>query len=172
MGCLILVSGVPGSGKSTFCAKYEERGKIAVFSSDEIRKELTGSYANFSREREMWQTLYNNAYTILTRFPEMDVILDATYLTAQQRLRVWQNFSKVADDFCLVQFQLDKNLVLQQNKSRDKVVPDKPMMDMMEKFQPVTEEEIQLYGSVIIMRDRDTMEVLKYGNCSRNIDWL
>ena len=121
---------------------------------------------------EMWQTLYNNAYTILTRFPEMDVILDATYLTAQQRLRVWQNFSKVADDFCLVQFQLDKNLVLQQNKSRDKVVPDKPMMDMMEKFQPVTEEEIQLYGSVIIMRDRDTMEVLKYGNCSRNIDWL
>lgn len=172
MGCLILVSGVPGSGKSTFCAKYEERGKIAVFSSDETRKQLTGSYINFSKEKEMWQTLYNNAYTILTRFPEMDVILDATYLSENQRLKVWRNFCEVADDFCLVQFQLDPNLARKQNESREKVVPGDAFDAMLAKFQPVTAEELNYYGSVVIVRNRDTREVLKYGNCSRHIDWL
>ena len=172
MGCLIIVSRMPGSGKSTFCAKCKERGKIAVFSSDETRKELTGSYTDFSKEKEMWKTLYDNAYDILTRFPEMDVMLDATYLSENQRLKVCRNFCEVADEICLVQFQLDQNLVRKQNESREKIVPSDVLDAMLVKFQPVTDEELNYYGSVVIMRDRDTKEVLKYGNCSRNIDWL
>ena len=71
-----------------------------------------------------------------------------------------------------VQFQLDQNLVRKQNESREKIVPSDVLDAMLVKFQPVTDEELNYYGSVVIMRDRDTKEVLKYGNCSRNIDWL
>ena len=41
---LIVLSGIPGSGKSTYCKYVDatDKRKVIVVSSDEIRKELTG----------------------------------------------------------------------------------------------------------------------------------
>ena len=172
MGCLIIVSGVPGSGKSTWVKQNYKMGRVIDFSSDEIRKELTGSYTDFSKEKDKWHCMYTRAHIVLENFPNTDVVLDATYLSKNQRLKVVREFCEVADEICLVQFQISKELAKQQNSMRDRVVPEEVIDTMSEKFDPVDDEEARYYGSVIIMRDHGDMEVVKYGNCSRNIDCL
>ena len=57
---LIVLSGVPGSGKSTYCQAYKElyevnNIKVNIVSSDEIRMELFGRYDSFESEKLVWE---------------------------------------------------------------------------------------------------------------------
>ena len=53
---LIILSAVPGSGKSTWAKKYQsEHPNTYIISSDQIRFELTGVYQDFSRQKEVWE---------------------------------------------------------------------------------------------------------------------
>ena len=53
---MILLSAVPGAGKSTWAEAYKRENpneKVFVVSSDEIRKELGGSYQYFKEEAKV-----------------------------------------------------------------------------------------------------------------------
>ena len=56
MNKLIVLSGVPGSGKSYFSntLKKIKNSHVYVISSDALRKEITGSQSNLSEEKLMW----------------------------------------------------------------------------------------------------------------------
>ena len=60
---LVILSGLPGSGKSTFVKDYSEQAKkegynVVVISSDEIRKQVAGSYGNMNHENLVWASFY------------------------------------------------------------------------------------------------------------------
>ena len=53
MKTLILMAGIPGSGKSTWCEKYRlEHPGTYVIDTDETRKKITGSYLKFPDRME------------------------------------------------------------------------------------------------------------------------
>lgn len=54
---LIMMCGLPGSGKSYYAAQLAKETGFPVFSSDEIRKELTGSADNRERDEEVFGLL-------------------------------------------------------------------------------------------------------------------
>ena len=57
---LIILSAVPGSGKSTWAKKYQaSHPNTYIISSDEIRFELTGQYQDFSKQKEVWEEFEN-----------------------------------------------------------------------------------------------------------------
>ena len=65
MNKLIILSGVPGSGKSYFSKtiKKLKNNHVYVVSSDELRKEITGSQSNLNEEELMWKIFYSLAKT-------------------------------------------------------------------------------------------------------------
>ena len=54
MHTLILMAGIPGSGKSTWCKKYQkEHPNVFIVDTDETRKKITGSYLVFPPKMEI-----------------------------------------------------------------------------------------------------------------------
>ncbi|MFD8722980.1 AAA family ATPase [Streptomyces sp. NPDC059629] len=94
--CLVLVGGLPGSGKSTLSGALADRLGVTLLSSDRIRKELAGIPAEQSAAADYGQGLYTPEWTartyaaLLKRAAVLlslgeSVVLDATWSDAGQR---------------------------------------------------------------------------------------
>ncbi|MFF3612026.1 AAA family ATPase [Streptomyces sp. NPDC002580] len=94
--CLILVGGLPGSGKSTLSGALADRLGVTLLSSDRIRKELAGIPAEQSAAAGYREGLYTPEWTVKTYTALLDraaallscgesVVLDATWSGAAQR---------------------------------------------------------------------------------------
>ena len=60
MNRLIVLSGVPGSGKSYFShlLKKNNPDHVFIISSDELRRQLLGDQRDLSNEPLIWKTYY------------------------------------------------------------------------------------------------------------------
>ncbi|MFE1292777.1 AAA family ATPase [Streptomyces sp. NPDC058751] len=94
--CLILVGGLPGSGKSTLSGALADRLGVTLLSSDRIRKELVGIPAEQSAAAGYREGLYTPEWTAKTYTALLDraaallssgesVVLDATWSDAAHR---------------------------------------------------------------------------------------
>lgn len=140
---LIVLSGIPGSGKSTYCQEmaklYEGSGtKVYVISSDDIRYEITGKYNDFNHEEEVWGRFNSRAYE-LSKEEKAIVILDATTLTNKQRYNYALRFKKAYKQIYLVVFNTQYEQCLAQNKMREeaKWVPEDVMERMQKRWEPI-----------------------------------
>ncbi|MFF4562028.1 AAA family ATPase [Streptomyces sp. NPDC001435] len=93
---LILVGGLPGSGKSTLSGALADRLGVTLLSSDRLRKELAGIPAEQSAAAGYGEGLYTPEWTAKTYATLLDraaalmscgesVVLDATWSDAGQR---------------------------------------------------------------------------------------
>ena len=91
-GILVIISGPPLSGKSTFLGKLMKKiPNFKLISTDEIRMELYGSYEfKPEREKEIWQYAYNRVENLLQK--GWIVSLDATLRTPERRGAVINRF--------------------------------------------------------------------------------
>ena len=78
MKTLILMTAVPGAGKSTWARQYQaEHPNTFIISSDEIRKELLGHVQNFTNESLVWDTFRSRITEYAAKYEDVTVILDA-----------------------------------------------------------------------------------------------
>ena len=89
MNKLVLMVGVPGSGKSTYAKKYFSKYK--VLSSDEIRKELFDDENCQSNNAYVFSTLYKRARANLQA--GFNVVIDATNVTTKDRKKALNYFA-------------------------------------------------------------------------------
>ncbi|MFF9113552.1 MULTISPECIES: AAA family ATPase [unclassified Streptomyces] len=94
--CLTLVSGLPGSGKSTLSGALADRLGVTLLSSDRVRKELAGIPAEQSAAADYGEGLYTPEWTARTYATLLDraaallssgesVVLDASWTDETQR---------------------------------------------------------------------------------------
>ena len=107
--CLVLVGGLPGSGKSTLSKGLSESAAFQVIRSDQVRKELSGNAARQSQPGVPFgQGIYTAAWTECTYaecanraerllFDGIRVLVDATFSTDDQR----QLFHNLANRFAV-----------------------------------------------------------------------
>ena len=78
MKTLIVLSAMPGSGKSTWAKKYqEEHPHTLIISSDAIRYELTGAMQDFSKQKEVWELFSLRIHEYANKYEDVTVVLDA-----------------------------------------------------------------------------------------------
>lgn len=81
----IMLMGIPGCGKSTWAKEYVFKcdASFTIVSSDEIRRQLTGSVNDQSRNDEVWEVVLNQVVGHLKM--GRNVILDATNVRSDHR---------------------------------------------------------------------------------------
>ena len=140
---LIIMSGIPGSGKTTYAAKYkeiyEEQGYVVMsVSSDDIRMEMFGKYDSFENERAVWKTV-NDRVAQYSGFDNTIVILDATTVTNQARYQYAKRYKDMYKEIDLVVVNTPFEQCLKQNVQRpaNKIVPVQVLQRMASKLEAI-----------------------------------
>ncbi len=155
MKTLILLSGIPGSGKSTWARRYlSEHANTHIVSSDGIRLRLFGAYQAFQDERLVWKTFLEDIHACAQIGEDATVIADSTNLTNHYRRYYFQETPEF-DRHILVVFEAPFELCERRNKQRhiDKVVSDEGMRKLEEEWEDPSDEAIALYDECIRIKD-------------------
>ena len=148
MANLYIMSGLPGSGKSTYALELSN-GKGIILSTDNIRETLTGSATNLSKDKDVWRVVYD---TLDNRLEDYDYIVDATNLSNKRR-RTYLRYKNKFDKIILVYMDVPISIAKERNAHRDRVVPNK-VIDCMQKIKLDSKKDITNLGfdDIIIVR--------------------
>ncbi len=147
MGTMILLSAIPGSGKSTWARKYQaSHPNTYIVASDDIRKKIFGNPECFDDEALIWKEFLKELNVHVGE--DCTVIADATNLRNQYRRYYLEN-TPGYDHHILVVFHIPFELCLEQNRMRERTVSDEAMVTLQEEFEEPTQEIIDLYDEYI-----------------------
>lgn len=138
MNNLILMVGIPGSGKSTTAKEIVRMsdGAIKYVSRDNIRYDLLqpGDYY-FSKEDLVFKYFIEE---IRSELEEADVIADATHLNPQSREKVIRRVKDAAAAIKVIFVNVSLETALKRNDLRKGIerVPDNKILEMYSTFVP------------------------------------
>ena len=161
MNHLIVLSGVPGSGKSYFsnALKEDKERHVYVISSDQIRKDITGDQRDMSQDELVWKIFYSLVKTYSDDENGI-VILDATNAKKEYRLDNIKPYRDLYDHIDLVCFQIKKELVLKQNKEREFPIPEDALLRLIDAFEVPDDEEKAFFDHIDFIVDHNIDKII------------
>lgn len=130
---LIILCGIPGSGKSTYAKNYIERNSNAAhLSSDAIRAELYGSESTQGNPAEVFGLMQKRAVEALNN--GYDVIYDATNITRKDRQSIISVCPKFAKIECHIIWAPIETCI-ERDATRDRTVGKEVIDRMLKRFQ-------------------------------------
>lgn len=141
---LVLVIGLPGSGKSTVARALAKEIKAKILRTDEIRKTLIQSPNYGEREKEMvYDAMLSTAEQLLKN--DENVILDATFYREELRSRAKNLAEKLKKKFFIIECRAHEEIIKRRMEKRKKSIKRLSDADfevykkLKEKFEPVKE---------------------------------
>jgi len=163
---LIMLVGLPGSGKSTYakhiCEYYHP--EIVICSSDSIRKELYGDESIQGDSSQVFNILHERVISYLNN--GVSVFYDATNLTRKDRESIISKCPK----FVQIEAHIIWNTIetcIEQDKNRDRTVGKQVIDHMVRKFQaPYYDEGID---NIKVVIEDNFSDYLYEKNCIDNM---
>lgn len=114
---LVVVSGLPGTGKTYFCQKLAERVPFVILESDALRKTLfpLPTYS-LDESARLFQVINHLIYDLLSK--GISVILDATNLVEYHRVRLYAIAERLKAKLILVRLYAPPEVVYERLKAR------------------------------------------------------
>ena len=153
MATLILLSAIPGSGKSTWAREYlKAHPKTYIVASDDVRQRVSGGVQNFEHEALVWETFLKELNEHAEDDEETTVIADATNLQNRYREYYCKETPKFSKHV-LVLFDIPFEICKLQNRMRkqSRIVSDEAMESLRAEFEYPTQEIIDLYDEYIVI---------------------
>ena len=145
---LILVCGLPGSGKTTVAKKIADKTKSFVFNTDILRKELFEKPAYTKKEKEL---IYNLLFEMAEKFlrSAKNVVLEGTFYRRDLRKRVKDLARKMNSDFHMVEVVCRERTIKERMEKRRKQKTSsdadfKIYKKIKKQFEPVREKHFVL----------------------------
>ena len=156
MNKLVVLSGVPGSGKSYFSKilKKVKNNHVYVVSSDELRALIGGSQSNLENEVLMWKIFYKLAKAFALD-KEGIVILDATHVSTDLRVDKNLELKPLFDETYLVMWNIDKHTVSNQNLQREYPIPPEALDMFFDIFELPNEKDKEFFDKIIMIDNND-----------------
>ncbi len=113
----IVVSGLPGSGKSHFCSRLAERLPFVILESDALRKTLFPSPSYSPQENNR---LFQTCHLLIERLLKKGIplILDATNLSERYREHLYSIADRLDVKLILVRVEAPAKVVRERLKAR------------------------------------------------------
>lgn len=147
---LIIVAGLPGTGKSTYAKRFVDEGAFIV-SSDEIRFEITKDYSVILDDMTIvYEGVCKKINDIFEKDENAFVVLDSTCLTDERR-NFFLDRIPLKEHISLIMLQVhDINVVLSRNKMRikQKWVPEYVIKGMARAYHYPKNENISRYDVI------------------------
>lgn len=136
---LILLVGIPGSGKTTYAEKYiKEHSGTVHLSSDKIREELWGNEATQGDNNEVFSLMQSRAIDALNN--GQSVVYDATNVTRKDRSYIITLCPKFVKIEAHIIFAPIKTCI-ERDAARKRTVGKGIIDKMLRRFQPVWFDE-------------------------------
>ena len=133
MNELIMLVGLPASGKSTWAKEYSEtHPDYIVHSSDKLREEMYGDNYDDADNSKVFEELHRR---ILEDLKMHSVIYDATNLVKKRRVHFLKGVPKHVYKTCIM-FLKTYEKCLKDNSKRENSVPDEVITRMRKVFSP------------------------------------
>ncbi len=151
---VILMAGVPGTGKSRWALAYAKTHPgTYIVDTDETRKEITGDYQIFTNPVSIaHDAMIKKANDYLAAHEECTVIIDSTFLYDERRLYFLDRL-KGYDyiEHVMIKFH-DYSEVYRRNKSRprEKWVPEEVIDGMIKKYVNPSPEVEKRFNKITI----------------------
>lgn len=130
---LILLVGIPGSGKTTFAEKYiKEHPNTVHLSSDRIRAELWGNEATQGDNNEVFSLMQSRAIEALNN--GQSVVYDATNITRKDRSYIISLCPKFARIECYIIWASIETCI-KRDAARERTVGKEVINRMLKRFQ-------------------------------------
>lgn len=129
MAKLVILSGVAGSGKSTFIKNYKWGRPVIVLSTDAIRKKLTGDESCLERDKEVWKYIYDTLEKPTVQ--DAVYVVDATNLAIRRR-KSYLQYKNRFESVELWYLSVDVDTALKRNAERSRHVPEDVIRSMHE----------------------------------------
>ncbi len=115
----VVVSGLPGTGKSYFCSKLAERLPFVIVESDALRKSLF-PLPNYSPQES--SRLFQACHLLIERFLKKGIplILDATNLSERYREHLYNIADRLNVKLILVRVEAPSKVVHERLEARQK----------------------------------------------------
>jgi len=143
---IILLVGIPGSGKSTYIKDNfsNEKGDLVIINADSIRKKFYGDENIQGDGKKVFNEVYRTFKEALLYDSIQRIVVDNTNTTFKTRKNYYQlikeNYS--SDDYTIeLIFFTNFEQAKERNKNRDRVVPDEVMDRMVSQFELANEWE-------------------------------
>ena len=152
----IVVSGLPGTGKSYFCSKLAERLPFIILESDALRKTLFPSPIYTSPESSrLFQAIHHLIAELLRK--GIPLILDATNLSERYRERLYNIADRLNAKLILVRVEAPPEVVYQRLKDRSKDINSESSSDadwtVFQKMKPTVQKIYRNHFAVDTSRD-------------------
>lgn len=162
MNKLVVLSGVPGSGKSFLTLAMRQmmqNGHLYIVSSDELRRLIGGSQVNFENDALVW-TMYYDLAKVYSYDKNGVVILDSTNVTRDLRIDKVKPIKACFDEVDLVVFNVDGERLIKQNKNRPFPVPDDVLRNFVQIFQQPNNEDKEFFDKVYEVKNNDLTGII------------
>ena len=161
MAKLIILSGVPGSGKSYFSHLLRDykHGHVYIISSDTLRDLVTGNQQDLSEDQLMWSFYYDLA-KLYSRDKKGIVVLDSTNVEATYRIEAAKTLRSLFEQVDLISFSIKPEVIYRQNLDREWPIPTEVITDYIEKFQLPTKEDEEVFDNVYVIKDKNFKEIV------------
>lgn len=117
MANLILVGGLPGSGKSTYLSQFRHNFNCAVISRDEIRFSLLQEGEEyFSHEEEVCKIMWAKINDALAA--NKNTYVDQTSLTPNSRSYLLKHITSHYNECIMIWFNIPREICLERNENR------------------------------------------------------
>ncbi len=155
MKSLVMISGLPGSGKSTYLREHIKEYKNPIrIDSDETRRVMFGSYLTFPKNMYIiYDHMIEIANNLYDKYKDKDltIIMDSTFLDNFKREH-FINLLKPFDYYKLIIFKTtDLNFNFANNKKRikEKWVPENVILNMVKEIEPLSPYLMNKFNSII-----------------------
>ena len=129
---LVMMVGIPGSGKSSLTIEYEESG-YRVHSSDLIRKELYGNEEIQGKASQVFGVLGQRVRADLKA--GRSCVIDATNLSRRRRKAMLTTLAKHADRKTCIIVLASPSVCMERNAARGRKVPPETIYRMLCSFE-------------------------------------
>ena len=161
MAKLVILSGVPGSGKSYFSRKLRSTkgSHVYIISSDALRDAIMGNQQDLSNDTLMWKMYYELA-KVYSADPDGLVVLDATHTSAKYRIESTKPIREYFDSVTLVLFNRPYEVIKKQNLERDWSVPQDVLDKLYENFEMITEQDKEFFDHIYVVENEEVGAII------------